>query len=360
MLDGAEKVRRISRAGFLILALGLVVVALAFGPARAAEVLFPQPAALKPNVQFWVNVFTEYSYRDFIIHDRTDVSRVYEVLHLPGSGVPSRSEVEWTNAYLKAKYTDILTRLGEGKPPADYEERAVAAMFHGQPPSAYADAVRNLRVQQGLRERFREGLLRSRYYRPTMERIFRATGIPVELVSLAEIESGFFPAARSGAGAVGIWQFTRATGRQYMRITRYHDDRLNPVRETEAAAQLLRRNYEVLGSWPLAITAYDYGTGGMARAADAYAHDYAEIFKNYDGPRFGFAAKNYYSEFLAALQVHEHEDKYFPGIDYDYAPPPVTPSTEIRRVSYVRHRVRHHHRWPMHHRHHRRKHLASR
>ena len=158
-------------------------------------------------------------------------------------------------------------------------------------------------------------LLRSRYYVPTMERIFRTAGLPPELVTLAHVESGFHGASRSSAGAVGIWQFTRGTGKRYMKITRYHDDRLNPERETRAAAQLLRSNYETLGDWPLAITAYNYGTSGVARAAGIYGGDYSQMVRHYQGPHFGFAVKNYYAEFLAAMQVHRYEDKYFPGIE---------------------------------------------
>src|SRR5208337_4789877 len=96
------------------------------------------------------------------------------------------------------------------------------------------------------------------------------------------VESGFYGASRSSAGAVGIWQFTRDTGKHYMKITRYHDDRLNPERE--------------------------------ARAAEIYGGDYSQMVQHYQGPHFGFAVKNYYAEFLAALQVHRYEDKYFPGI----------------------------------------------
>ena len=100
-----------------------------------------------------------------------------------------------------------------------------------------------------------------------------------------------------------------------MTIRGRHDDRLNPTRETEAAAKLLRSNYDTLGDWPLAITAYNYGTGGVARAAGIYGGDYSEMVQHYQGPRFGFAVKNYYAEFLAALQVHRDEEKYFPGIE---------------------------------------------
>lgn len=313
--------------------------ALLLGNASAGtQMPFPRPAAVEDNVQFWVNVFTGYGERDFVIHDRDHVWRIYQVMHLPGEGAPGRSDVDSINDYLKAKYTGILTRLASGAQPVNYDERHVAELFKGEPLSSYALAAENLRVQQGMRQRFEEGLLRSRYYRPTMERIFRAAGLPPELVTLAEIESGFETTAKSGAGAVGIWQFTRGTGKEYMRISRYHDDRLNPTTETEAAAQLLRSNYETLGNWPLAITAYNYGTGGMANAASEYHSDYEKIVRNYSGSRFGFASKNYYPEFLAALQVHQYEDQYFPSLKYRETPTPQPVKTDFARP----HRAAHH------------------
>jgi membrane-bound lytic murein transglycosylase D len=300
---------------------GAIGIALAIGfavPAvsrAATSVAFPQPAGIESNVKFWVEVFTTYSVRDFVVHDRDDVSRIYQVFHMPGVGQPSREDIEWANAYLKTKYGDMLNRFASGRAPENDEERRVAALFKDAGPGAYAYAAQNLRVQEGLREQFRAGLIRSRYYRPAMERIFREAGLPPELVTLAQVESGFETRARSSAGACGIWQFTRSTGRKYLRITRYHDDRLNPVRSTEAAAKLLRYNYDMLGDWPLAITAYNYGAGGTARAAEVYGGDYAAMVHRYNGPHFGFAVKNYYAEFLAAMQVHQHEDQYFPGIE---------------------------------------------
>lgn len=330
--------------------------------ARAANQLehnpFPRPAELEPNINFWVNAFTYWGQRDFVIHDRDQLWRVYQVFHMPGEGAPDREEIEWANAYLKAKYTDILNRLASGGPPAGYEEERVAAMFKGQPPSAYAAAAQNLRVQQGLREPFHDTLLRSRYYRPRMERVFQSLGLPPELVTLAAVESGFSSRARSSAGAVGIWQFTRATGREFLRITRYRDERLDPVRSTEAAARLLQSNYEALGSWPLAITAYDYGTAGMSRAAAEYSDNFVRIIEKYDAPHFGFAVKNYYAEFLAASQVYKYQDKYFPGIQYEEAPPPRPSSPILRRVvhHFRRHHAAHLHRVSYHHHPRRQKH----
>ncbi len=346
--------------GKIVASVALLAI-LAFVSARPAhaesQAPFPVPKTIQPNIDFWVQVFTAYSYRDFVILDRDNVWRTYQVYHLAGDGQPSRTDIEWTNAYLKNKFGAILTGLGSGRQPSNWEERCIAAMFKGEPLSAYNEAAQNLRVQEGLREQFREGLLRSRYYRPTMEKIFKTAGVPPELVTLAHVESGFHGGAKSGAGAVGIWQFTRGTGQQYMKITPYHDDRLNPVRSTEAAAKLLRANYETLGTWPLAITAYNYGTGGTARAASIYGGDYAKMVERYDGPHFGFAVKNYYSEFLAAMQVHRYEDRYFPGIADEATIPPAAIScdfapaksprrshTHLRKVSAKSsHRTKHQH-----------------
>jgi membrane-bound lytic murein transglycosylase D len=301
----------------------LVIASVGVGSASvvraAAEIPFPRPSTIEPNIGFWVDVFTAYSVRDFVLVDSTRVWRIYAVYHLPGDGQPSRDDIQWVNAYLKDKYSHILSRLAAGEEPITYDERRVAALFKGQPRGAYRVAQDNLRVQEGLRERFRKGLLRSRYYRATMERIFRDAGLPPELVTLAQIESGFQTRARSSAGAAGIWQFTRSTGRKYMHVSRYRDDRLNPYRSTIAAAKLLRSNYDLLGDWPLAITAYNYGTGGIARAANEYNGDYGKLIQQYNGPHFGFAVKNYYAEFLAALQVHRYEDAYFPGIENESA-----------------------------------------
>jgi membrane-bound lytic murein transglycosylase D len=293
-----------------------IVFAFVVAPNASSETTlpFPRPTAIQPNVDFWVDVFTKYSNHDFVIMDRDNIQRIYHVFILPGDGRPTATDIDWANSYLKTKYSDMLNRLAT-QPPADDEERQIAAMFKGEPPSAFAAAAQNLRVQEGLREDFHDGLLRSKYYTPSMERIFRTAGLPPELVTLASVESGFHSASRSSAGAVGIWQFTRDTGKHYMKITRYHDDRLSPERETLAAAKLLRSNYDTLGDWPLAITAYNYGTGGVARAAGIYGGDYSEMVQHYQGPRFGFAVKNYYAEFLAALQVHRDEEKYFPGIE---------------------------------------------
>src|SRR6185295_2608522 len=126
------------------------------------------------------------------------------------------------------------------------------------------------------------------------------------------IESCFNLAAYSKVGAAGIWQFMPATGRRFMRVDTLVDERRDPLYSTHAAAQFLTYLYDSLGSWPLAITAYNHGPEGIARAIDEVGTSRIErIVRDYRGRAFGFASRNFYAEFLAALDVEREHEKYF-------------------------------------------------
>src|SRR5207237_4490387 len=132
-----------------------------------------------------------------------------------------------------------------------------------------------------------------------------------EIALLPLVESSFENRARSNAGAAGIWQFTRGTGRLYLNVNRKLDERLDPARATWAAARLLHDNYNALGSWPLAITAYNHGRAGMQRAQNEIGSELTSIIERYDGPLFGYASMNFYSEFVAAVEVYVNYRQYF-------------------------------------------------
>jgi membrane-bound lytic murein transglycosylase D len=126
------------------------------------------------------------------------------------------------------------------------------------------------------------------------------------------VESSFQHTARSSAGAVGVWQFTRSTGRKFLRVNAAVDERLDPVASARGAARYLREAHDVLGSWPLALTSYNHGVAGMARARAQFGDDFEAIVRAYDAPSFGFASKNFYAEYLAAREVATHPEVYFP------------------------------------------------
>src|SRR5262245_66511076 len=116
-----------------------------------------------------------------------------------------------------------------------------------------------------------------------------------------------------------------ATGRLYLRVSGGVDERLDVRAATMAAAQILRENYEKLGTWPLAITAYNHGANGIKQAvATVGTTNFGVIVQRYRGPLFGFASQNFYAEFLAAVDLAQHYKQYFGDILFEEPSRPVT------------------------------------
>jgi membrane-bound lytic murein transglycosylase D len=103
----------------------------------------------------------------------------------------------------------------------------------------------------------------------------------------------------------------RSTGRQYLKIDAEVDERNDPLLATRAAAKKLRSNYEMLESWPLAVTAYNHGPYGIRRMVQKQnTRDIVELTDVRKGS-FGFASASFYASFLAALEVEKNAKKYF-------------------------------------------------
>jgi membrane-bound lytic murein transglycosylase D len=169
-----------------------------------------------------------------------------------------------------------------------------------------------VRFQLGQADRFRAGLIRSGLWARFIERTLVDAGVPPELTALPHVESGYDPRAQSHVGAAGLWQFMPGTAKDFMRVDAVVDERLDPYRATEGAARLLRQNYAITGSWPTAITAYNHGAGGMRQAIQQLGTDDIEtIVRNYRGRAFGFASRNFYVSFLAAVDVRSNAERYF-------------------------------------------------
>src|SRR5579884_2428193 len=279
----------------------LVVFLLALSaPAIAAERAELPATGLEDRVDFWKKIFTQYGKDDIVIHDRIHVSLIYDVAD--DSNVDTK--VANVNHALKEIQADLDTP-DTLSPTAKQIRDAILAADVTLTKSSLDDLIEDVHTQRGIKERFRDGVVRSGKYVPTFRKIMENEGVIPELALLPLVESSF-QNAKSKAAALGVWQFTRSTGRLYMNINRKGDDRLDPFKSTRAAARLLHDNYSALGSWPLAITAYNHGRAGMVRAKSEVGPDITRIINDYRGPVFGYASMNFYSEFLAAVDVYQN------------------------------------------------------
>ena len=285
---------------------------LAASAASAAPRDFPRPAALEHDVEFWKRIYSEVGTDAGLLHDSRNLSIVYEVVKVP-SGTSNRSRERLTEKRRK-HFRKILLTLAKGKRSGlSREEKRILGLFDsGISNESLRQSAGRLRFQLGQANKFRAGVIRSGAYKPHILGILGDLDLPLEIADLPHVESSYTPTAYSRVGAAGLWQFTRSTGRRFMRVDHVVDERLDPYRASAAAARLLEQNFRVTGSWPLAITAYNHGASGMRRAARKLGtKDIVEIVRKYRSRTFGFASRNFYVEFLAANAVSSNAEFYF-------------------------------------------------
>lgn len=190
----------------------------------------------------------------------------------------------------------------------------------------YNDIVKNYIIlySEKMSTKMSEILGLSKYYMPIFEEILNRYDMPEELKAMAVIESALNPRAVSRAGAKGMWQFMYATAKMYdLHIDSFVDERLDPVKSAEAAAQYLKDSYEIFGDWNLAIASYNCGAGNVNRAIRrsggkrAFWDIYPYLPRETRGyvPAFVGAlyAMNYYKEHgikPAAIEMPAHVDTF--------------------------------------------------
>jgi membrane-bound lytic murein transglycosylase D len=302
------------RTAYRCLAVAYALALFAFDAAAQNE-LFPRPAQLEPAVKFWTRVYTEVDTKSGFIHDSLRLDIVYQTVRWSDDvgARDRRRRVERATATIR----DALTKLASGARQnlSDDEQRILKLFPEGTSNAEFRAAADRLRFQLGQSDRFREGLVRSGTWKPYIHEVLAKRGLPPELAALPHVESSFDPTAYSKVGAAGLWQFMRSTGVRYMRIDHIVDERRDPFFATDAAARLLGDNFSVIQSWPLALTAYNHGLASMRRAVQQQkTTDIATIVAKYQSRSFGFASRNFYTAFLAALEIDSNPERYFPNL----------------------------------------------
>jgi len=284
---------------------------------------FSVPKGLKRQVDFWKRIYHTYSIYQYVIHDSKYMMdyRAVGISDIERRRISYRQKRKLMNRRLNAHKAQLRALLRsvhkKQKHPSlmNAKEKKIFDLFKGiKEPNKFLRAANRgrLRSQLGQKQRFRQGIIWAGRYLDRMEEIFREAGLPMELTRLPFVESSFNLRARSKVGASGIWQFIRSTGRRFMRVNRAIDERNDPIAATKAAAKLLKLNYRSLKSWPLALTAYNHGRAGMMRAVRRVgSNDIVDVIIKYKSKTFGFASKNFYASFLAALQVELNYEKYW-------------------------------------------------
>ena len=286
--------------------------------------LFPRPAELEPAIEFWIRVYTEVDTSSGFLHDSENLAIIYAELDFDNFEIDVQRQ--------KVKNALLMLASGKRTDLTSNQENILNLWPDGVSDQTLKKAANNVRWQLGQSNSFLDGLQRSGAYRSHIDEILQNRGLPPELALLPHVESSFNPEAYSHANAAGMWQFTRLTGQRFMRIDHFIDERMDPYIAADAAMSLLEYNYRILGTWPLALTAYNHGVGGMSRAVrENSTTAIEEIVTNYKGRAFGFAGRNFYAQFLAVNEVERDADLYFQDIRLATSPN----FTEVRLDSFI-------------------------
>jgi membrane-bound lytic murein transglycosylase D len=161
-------------------------------------------------------------------------------------------------------------------------------------------------------------------YKEMIQRVLREEGVPQDLIYQAVAESGFRPQAlnpRSGAG--GMWQFMPWASAYGLERTAWVDQRFDPEEATHAYAREIKKQYDQLGDWYLAMAAYDWGAGNIQKAVQRTGYaDFWELYRRNNLPQ---ETKNYVPIILAVTIIAKNPKQY--GLDTITPDPPLITDT---------------------------------
>jgi membrane-bound lytic murein transglycosylase D len=299
---------------------------------RVSDV-FPIPEKLLPPVTFWFRIYTTYHSYHAVLHDKENLGLVYQVLDFEElnnnkqlSRITKASLQKRTTREKIRELKNAMANLGKGKKAKTATEKRVLEVLKNAGITVsrknrvkiYKNLASNLRTQTGQYDMILAGVDRFVPYSGYILPLLESFDLPPELFAITFLESSFNPVAISKVGAAGPWQFIKGVGGYFMTVNNDTDQRFSTYLSTASAFHLLKQNRKILGSWDLAVMAYNSGTKHLLKAKKSLATKKGDkvgaqdIVFYYDHPHVGFASKNFFSEFLALIHALAYKERFYP------------------------------------------------
>lgn len=287
-----------------------------------------------PMVRFWFFIYTQFDSSQVVFHDKNNMALIYQVLDF--SSLHKKNLPKNTLYVLQQKIS--LEKIDEMKQELQFLSKNPFSTEHHvkeildatkragvEIPKNEQDRRKffktladNLRTQTGQKNFIREGIVRSLPYQNFLTKYFKAKKLPKELLAIPFLESSFNPVAQSKVNALGVWQFMPLIASYFVpKRTNHVDYRSNVGVSSISAGFLMEENFKILKSWDLAVTAYNSGTKHLLKTKRRLGSgkiQLEDVIKNSDSRHFGFASKNFYSEFLALALTLAYEEEIFQAL----------------------------------------------
>jgi membrane-bound lytic murein transglycosylase D len=288
---------------------------------------FKTPESLEPAVRFWVKIYSQFTSSEGLIHDAENLNIIYDTVSF--REINSDSELnekqKWQareNLITQKKKAifESLQKLKSGVSDSELTAKDMAikdmwAYFGKNKSINEISDYSRIRFQLGQADHLSHAMYLSGRYQTMMEKIFSEQGLPKQLTRIVFVESSFNVLARSKVGASGLWQIMPSVAKGQLTMNNTVDLRNHPEAATIFAARMLKVNFEMLGSWELAVTGYNFGPYGIKKLIEKNnTNNLSELISIKNGKNFGFASRNFYACLLAVLRIENNSDFYFPLI----------------------------------------------
>ena len=298
-------------------------------PEKRIDDKFTIPAYFRESVRFWFNIYTQYNSNFSIIHDKDNLKLVYKILDFSSlnksklhSSTKESIQKQFTRNNIKSlkvslNKLSLSTKIGpkELRILETLKKKNIKVPNKKKEKKAFfKKLLNNIRGQTGQKDKINKGLSNFSKYKYQIREFQKDLLLPKEVIAIPFLESSFNVNAVSKVGAAGVWQFMPFIAKHFMIQSKLTDSRLNPLISTLGALHLLKQNKQILKRWDLAITAYNSGTKHIVLAKKKFKKEKFSLeymLKKYNHPHVGFAAKNFYSEYLALVFSIAYQEEFF-------------------------------------------------